>query len=623
MRHLRTLLVGSVLVVVVMLGAPAEAAPTIQQLTPSLASPQPLGTTVTWTTVATDTDPGALNYRYVVIAGPSTLMVRDYSLSESFDLTLADREGVFQIRVAVLNTSTHQAAQLTVPFEAHTRVLSGRAVVTATPNPLVALLSAPSCPAGSFMRALYLLEGSAQVYATYWKACHPPTSMNFYIAGMLANTTTLINYQVATGSTATVGPATLTFQSGSVTITPPPIDVPVPPAPQTDVPLGMVLHDYLAGAPPIATDLQGNVMWYYPALAGPTGANALLARPLPYGSMLLIVNGTNSSDPTVTQDQILREIDLAGNTLRETNASLVGQRLAAMGVIHDDQVLSAFSHDAIRLPNGNTIVLAGTERLYPPGTQGSTDPLGVDVVGDVIVVLDTNWQVIGGWNSFDHLDVNRAAVLGEVCPASGGCPPLLLASRTSTNTGNDWLHSNSIQYIPSSGDLLLSIRHQDWVVKIDYKAGAGTGDVLWRLGLGGDFTMNSSDPYPWFSHQHDAAYEAFGTRFLSVFDNGNTRIASNPGEHSRGQVLEIDETAMQVTLRINADLGVYAFALGSAQALPNGNVHFQAGVVDPDKSAYSIEVSPDGTINYELHSGPGGLSYRSWRMANLYAPPPY
>jgi hypothetical protein len=247
----------------------------------------------------------------------------------------------------------------------------------------------------------------------------------------------------------------------------------------------------------------------------------------------------------------------------------------------------------------------------------------VDIVADVIVVLDLNWQVIWGWNSFDHLDVNRAAVLGEVCPTSGGCPPLLLASQTSTNTGNDWLHSNSIQYIPSSGDLLLSIRHQDWVVKIDYKNGSGTGNVLWRLGLGGDFTMNSSDPYPWFSHQHDVAYEAFGTQFMSLFDNGNTRIASNPGENSRGQVLEIDESAMQVTPRMNADLGVYAFALGSAQALPNGNIHFQAGIVAPDNSAYSIELSPDGTINYELHSGPGGLSYRSWRMVDLYAPPPY
>jgi hypothetical protein len=79
---------------------------------------------------------------------------------------------------------------------------------------------------------------------------------------------------------------------------------------------------------------------------------------------------------------------------------------------------------------------------------------------------------------------------------------------------------------------------------------------------------------------------------------------------------------MQVSLRLNADLGVYAFALGSAQLLPNGNAHFLAGIVNPARDAHSIEVRPDGTVKYELQSGPPSI-YRSWRMRNLYAPPPY
>ncbi|MBW8868302.1 MAG: aryl-sulfate sulfotransferase [Acidobacteria bacterium] len=617
MRHRHTLLVGPVLAVAVLLGAPAYATPTIQQLTPSLPSPQPLGTTVRWTTTATDTDPGMLDYQYAIIYGLAKFMVRDYSLSQSFDLTIVDREGLYLVQVTVLNTSTNRTARLTVPFQATSRVVGGNAVVTATPNPLVALLSAPSCPAGSFMRGLYQLQGSAQVLATYWKPCHPPTSMNFYIAGMRAQTTTLINYQVATGSTLTVGPITQSFPSGALTITPPAVDVTVPPGSGANVDLGMVLHDYLVSSPPIATDLQGNVMWYY---APPGTPNAFVTRPLFNGTMLVIVDGTNSSDPNVTAGQVLREIDLAGNTVRETNASLVGQRLAALGVVHAGEVFGSFHHDAIRLLNGNTIVLGSMERIFPPGTQGSTDPLGVDVIGDALAVLDPNWNVIGGWNSFDHLDVNRAAVLGEFCPAPGGCPPLFLNSQTTTKTANDWLHSNSVQYIPSTGDLLLSMRHQDWVVKIDYKNGSGTGNILWRLGLGGDFAMNSSDPYPWFSHQHDVAYENLDATLISLFDNGNTRVAANPGGNNRGQLLDVDETTMQVPLRLNADLGVFSFALGSAQLLPNGNAHYQAGAVGPGANAYSIEVLPDGTIAYELKSG-GVRSYRSWRMVDLYAPP--
>ena len=49
--------------------------------------------------------------------------------------------------------------------------------------------------------------------------------------------------------------------------------------------------------------------------------------------------------------------------------------------------------------------------------------------------------------------------------------------------------------------------------------------MLWRLGLDGDFTISPpispTNPYPWFSHQHDANYLDGST--LAVFDNGNTR----------------------------------------------------------------------------------------------------
>ena len=46
----------------------------------------------------------------------------------------------------------------------------------------------------------------------------------------------------------------------------------------------------------------------------------------------------------------------------------------------------------------------------------------------------------------------------------------------------DWTHSNAIVYNPADGNLMLSIRHQSWIVGIDYRDGAGAGDVLWVPG---------------------------------------------------------------------------------------------------------------------------------------------
>ena len=183
--------------------------------------------------------------------------------------------------------------------------------------------------------------------------------------------------------------------------------------------------------------------------------------------------------------------------------------------------INCFHHEAVKLPNGNYLVLAGSERILT-GVQG---PGPVDVLGDTILVLDPNLQLLWAWDAFDHLDPHRAAILGETCtcPGTPDCSAFYLAT-----TANDWLHGNALQLL-ADGNILYSSRHQDWVMKIDYRNGAGTGNILWRMGVDGDFQIQSSDPYPWFSHQHDPNFLADGQTML-VFDNGDTRISEIPGE---------------------------------------------------------------------------------------------
>src|SRR5205823_5969500 len=140
-------------------------------------------------------------------------------------------------------------------------------------------------------------------------------------------------------------------------------------------------------------------------------------------------------------------------------------------------------------------------------------------------------------------------------------------------------------------------RHQDWLIKIDYRDGQGSGDILWRLGKDGDFKFVSNDAYPWFSHQHDANISATG--MLVLFDNGNVRFADDPSAHSRGQVIQLDEENRTATLVLNADLGDFSVALGSAQRLSNGDYHFHLGYLTKTNSARAVEVDPSGKIVYE------------------------
>ena len=605
-----------------------NATPVLPAPATSLASPQPLGTTVTFTASATDTAPGTISYRYQIgTAGSSTLnMVRDFSVDPTLVFTPTDEPAIYQIVVTARNNSTLQTGQSpTRNFRFTSLVVKGAAVVTPTANPLVALVSSPPCPAGDDMRVSILRTGSTPFY-TSWKACATGQTLNFLVAGMRAASTYSLTLQTWNGSAVGNG-SVLNFKTGTPTVTYPDIAVVIPATVQDSLEDRFLLMD--ASPNPLAIDIAGNPVWYY---VDPSGTTPSITRPVAGGEILMIANGANSAGTSVTTQQILREIDLGGNILRETNATRVSEQVSAMSGIASncsiggtDCLVGAFHHEATRLPNGHTLVLTDEEKIFTNGIQGSSPSNPVDIIGDIIVDLDTNWQVAWYWRAFDHLNANRAAILGETCAANGttgGCPPIFLID---SGVAQDWLHGNALYYTSADGSILFSMRHQDWIVKIDYGNGTGTSKVLWALGKNGDFTMNSTDPYPWFSHQHDPGFLQNGTTTLAMFDNGNTRVAPPPlglgSGDSRGYVLSMNYANRSVTPVLLADLGYFSQALGTAELLINGDYHFEAGFgAGPPPYNEAIEVFPNATLGLTIQ-GSGFVCYRAIRMPDLYTPP--
>jgi hypothetical protein len=651
------------LAVAVLCASSLHATVSIGSFTPAVSSPQPLGTQVTWTATATDSGAGLLTFQYSVSYGSGAFSIlRDFAsgtltsgtwTGPAFVWQEIFGEGIYHVRVIAKDFQSGETATAYAVFALSPLSTGGSFVVSHTANPLVALGSAPACPAGSSIRLTIQRVGRSSVGETSLKACTPQLTSNIFAAGMLPSTAYSINYEVITGSKITKGPSPVTFMTGPLpsSITFPTFTVVTPPGSQDDGADSTVLHAFLGGVID-ATDRLGNILWYY-APTDPTHST-LLTRPLPGGHMLTLQVGTSWNPNTVVPGESLREIDLAGNTVRETNIGVLQQQILATGrpgstdfgpcgaiplpAAVGSSCLGAFHHDAIRLPNGNTIVSVNLEKIFPPGTQGNTTGLNVDILGDGFLVLDKNFQLLWYFDVYQHdsgapqLNINRAAILGETCAQNqGGCEYLFLAGTPGVATlANDWLHQNCLYYDPANGDVIVSLRHQDWIYKVDYQNGAGTGNILWRMGLDGDFTFNNinNDPYPWFSHQHDAGIENTSTGELTVFDNGNTRIAPPPiglgSGNSRGMSLTVDETNMTVTPLLSQDLGYFGFALGSAQLLGNGNYFFQPGIVLPTSSSYDIEVLPtagtvNGTLIYDL--GSATSSYRAWLMPNLYFPP--
>jgi hypothetical protein len=79
----------------------------------------------------------------------------------------------------------------------------------------------------------------------------------------------------------------------------------------------------------------------------------------------------------------------------------------------------------------------------------------------------------------------------------------------------------------------------------------------------------------------------------------------------------VDQKNMVVTPVLNADLGVYSNALGSAQLLPNGNHMFEAGTSSGGASQ-TIEVTPSGAQAFNMG---GTTSHRAWLMPDMYHVP--
>jgi arylsulfate sulfotransferase len=345
----------------------------------------------------------------------------------------------------------------------------------------------------------------------------------------------------------------------------------------------------------LVTDLQGNIIWYCPGSATPTK---------------LLQNGHFIVNHAID----LQEIDLACALVRDVSVAQVNQSLQANGydfTIATGNLVaggSPFHHDMLVLPNGHWIALCQVVKDFTDltGYPGTTQ-----VVGDALVDIDLNGNVVWAWNSFDHLDVNRHPYFGLP----------------------DWTHSNAIVYTPDN-NLLLSMRDQSWILKIDYANGTGSGNILWKLGPDGDFTLLGGDPTQWFYSQHypNIVSTDGSTMMLAVWDNGNYRTdsggvacgisSSAPACYSRATIFNVDESTNLASLLWDDLPDFYSFWGGSIGQLSNGDVEFDSSEpffpTTPSASQINeVTQTSNPQIVWQM-TLTGANSYRGYRIPSLY-----
>ena len=335
-------------------------------------------------------------------------------------------------------------------------------------------------------------------------------------------------------------------------------------------------------------DLEGNIIWYYPNQPN----SAFPLKPLPNGHMLL---GTNSE---------LREIDLAGNILFALPIVQVQSRLAAIGL--SIPLLVSIHHDMLKLPNGHYLFLANFNQTVPDQPPPGT------VLADIIVDWDPQLGPVWTWNAFDHLSLSHAP-----------------------DGAADWTHANALVYSPDDGNLILSMRNQNWIIKINYADGAGDGNVLWRLGPDGDFTLPAGiGPIEWNYGQHYPVFlgpNTTGVFPLIFFNNGTVRDVDDandlcgnagvPACYSSVPVFQVNEYDKTVQVLSEIDLSpVYSVCCGSVGQLANGDIEYDiaADLATPMTSTIQEVVSAQNPQLVWEMTIKGILAYRAFRIPSLY-----
>ena len=518
-------------------------------------------------------------------------------------------------------------------------------LVTATANPQVASYALNLPDPGSMV--VNFGKSTSYRFPTSAQTATAASTETVLVAGMLGNTqyhmqaTAVLTDTLPSGQTlsATFTDSDHTFSTGKPFVTSTVVAGAVGGAtPQPGIELFDTAQPQ-APAMAFATDLNGNVIWTYSYAqtgTGGTGTAQDLPQPiefLPNGHFLVQISYLSSiplhkgaTVQTATLDEV-REVDLAGDTIRDvTAAQVIGAVMAnpALSGELSGVTLGSLHHDVLDLPNGHMVLLFSASKTVDispaiTGAGGVTYSGPTNVLGDALVDLDPSGKPDWVWNAFDYLDVNRV-------PWPAQFP--------------DWTHSNALLYSISDGNLLLSVRHQNWIIKINYLDGAGSGNIMWKLGEGGDFTLQGGkDPTDWFYAQHGPNYftkNTTGDFTLGVMDNGDDRelpgvpvgncpaagtaTAATSDCYSTMLVLEVNETNKTATIteRYQPTPAVYSFFGGDVNLLSNGDRHVDFASPVGGSQVYEMNGASGSEQLVWKAVTSGGNQYRTDRLPSLY-----
>ncbi|MFH1530856.1 MAG: aryl-sulfate sulfotransferase [Pseudomonadota bacterium] len=343
----------------------------------------------------------------------------------------------------------------------------------------------------------------------------------------------------------------------------------------------------------VAVDEAGEVIWYHRDPENPIEAFHRMAD----GTLLYLAGFAGAI-----------RADMMGNVLQQWDPAA-------------EWDLLGFHHDAIELPDGNIVAIGVEMKDIDYDDPDADGTVTYHVMGDTINEFTPAGELLHTWSTFDLVDPQfikedfHDSFWDQFIDAEGGT--------------KDWLHMNSMVYDASDDSFIVSLRHVDWLIKVDRQ----TGELIWTMGEGGDFEKLEGE---WFYHTHSVQLIEPGR--IMLFDNGNWRPGYEWTElWSRALEFTYDEEAMTWTQvwEWTSDVPFFSQMVSDADRLDNGNVLIADGarvkdqaqdLMNPANSKWCrlLEVTDAGEVVFEMEqkdlSGAvlGYTMYRAQRWPSLY-----
>ncbi len=325
----------------------------------------------------------------------------------------------------------------------------------------------------------------------------------------------------------------------------------------------------------VILDSHGAVVWYHR-----TSQQAIDFKRLPNGNLAWVnlLGPTFGTNPTGAYEE--HAVD--GSLLR---------KWSTIDTTTDH-------HEMKMLANGNVLLLS-----YHQRTDVDVTALGANFTSPA-TVFDAWIQeitpvgvVVWEWHSEDHIGISETtAQLDGVnirVPVSGAV---------------DLVHINSVDADPTTGDLIVSMRHTDAVYRISRAPGQpGDGSIVWKLSgnapteVGAQHLTLVGDPSGGTRRQHDARILPNGN--ITVFDNETGRTT----ETARAVQYAINTSAGTATMvrEWRSQSGPSA-AMGGTRLQSDGSIVICWGSSPP----LFTEIDQFGSVLLNVAQLPTGAGYR-------------